>query len=135
MTRKEPLELNDLIWPDGTVKLADAGFPVVVDSNSRHVDEVRITLCQVPGNVVDYAFLVFGRGSGTGPQLVSIDYVDHISVIEPSYREMRLASGEEITYRASSGCGCGSRLAGYLPWGGTRQIGLERPEAPWTFSG
>lgn len=133
--RKEPLELDDMIWPDGTVKIVDAGFPVTVDSNVRHRDEVRIALCQVPGHVIDYAFLVFGNGSGTGPTLESIEYVDHIETIDPASRTITLSSNEVITYKASTRCGCGSRLAGFLPWGGTRQIGLERPELPWNFSG
>jgi hypothetical protein len=63
-----------------------------------------------------------------------IEYVNQIESIDPAARTLVLSSGEEVTYKASGGCGCGSRLAGYLPWGGTRQIGLERPEVPWTFS-
>lgn len=131
--RKENLELNDLIWPDSTVKILDAGFPIVVNSNVRHVDEVRIALCQMPGNQVDYVFVVFGKGSGTGPEVVSIEYINEIQSIEPATRTLVTVDDEVLTYKASHNCGCGSRLAGFLPWGGIRQIGLERPELPWTF--
>lgn len=130
--RLPELALDDLVWPDGIVRIADSGFPIqFMEPNQEALEEMKITLCSVPSDVLDYALAVFGKGVGRGPVLHSVRYVDQIELMRPQVRRMTLRGGIDIQYGPSRRCGCGSRLRGYKPWGDARMVSDRKPPIPW----
>lgn len=125
------LTLDDLIWEDGSVQLADTAFPVrVQEDNGQSWDEVRVALAVVP-NSGDYALCVWHSGSGLGPVLLSLRVIQSIEIMHPSQRAMTVEDGTRVFYTPSGGCACGSQLKSYLPWGRRRVIAAMKPAVPW----
>ena len=95
------------------------------------------SLLQVPpvDGEIDYMLAVWDKGSGTGPMLRMLEYIDHIEQMDPQQRVMTTRDGERLTYGPSALCGCGSRLGSYNAWPNARMIGLPRPEMPWEYAG
>lgn len=128
----DQLALDDLVWPDGVVRLADSGFPIQWLEGDLALEETRIALASLPDG--GYAIAMWTKGTGSGPELHSIRRVAEITTIHPSQRLMTLEGGTMIQYGPSRKCGCGSRLRSFRPWATRRVIAVAKPALPWVSS-
>lgn len=124
------LTLESAIWPDNSIHLADAGFPLNVRSNHFSFDPARIALVQLPtpDGSLEYAFGAWKTINE--PNL--FQYVNQIIEMDYRKRVIILDDGAEVTYGPSGDCGCGSRMQGFNPWPAARLLGTEKPAAPWS---
>ena len=134
--RLKPLELEDFLWPDGSIHLMDAAFPVDVYVANQRFEATRIVVAKLPDG--DMGVLVASRGSGVGPEHVVLAYVNEISLFTVPRRELKLFTAPggapelSMHYVPSGNCACGSTLQSYHPWGaGARMIGEPRPITPF----
>lgn len=132
---KAPPALEDMIWADESVQIIDSKFPCRVNTSLRGVtDNIRAYIVRMPdpGDHLDFALAMFDGGTGDGPTLYLVDYVTTIATLTPSVVRLELESLGFAGYEINGGCGCGSRLKSYNPWG-KRMVGAAKPELPWSY--
>lgn len=129
MLTETDIELTDLVWSDGTVKVADSGFPIQINVGGTVIEEVKVFLCKLEQG--GFVLAVWSKGSGSGPELILLDRVVSIADMGKR-RRMTLEQAGPIEYLPSRHCGCGTRLKGFRPWADVaRAVGVPRPSAPW----
>lgn len=118
------LTLQDLVWDDGTVRSIDSSFPVDVAGPDFIVPKAKVLLALLP----DGSYALAAWTDGTPPDLALLRRVTSLTSLKRSLRVVQTDEGE-VHWTPSRGCGCGSKLKAWRPWGTeARVVGSPRPK-------
>jgi hypothetical protein len=123
----------DSLVMDGSVYAAASKYPVVATLDSAGLSPTRFYMVQVPGTQEnpEWAACVWKSDPlGGDPILMICEKVKKIGRFETSVMVLVLEGGQMLTITPDGGCGCGTRLKSWQPWGpGVRVYAVPQPTA------
>ena len=113
------IDLSSLV-KDGVVQAGAMMFPVQAIRNSAGIAPTKFILVQVPdtGETPEWVACVWKSNQTTGmPELIISEKVTRIASFETSNITVVLENSGTLTIKPDGGCGCGTRLRSFQPWG------------------
>lgn len=114
------IDPSTLVMEGGIVVAAASLFPVTTTIGSAGVSPTRFILVQKPDTLEDPKWVACvwqANATGGEPIRLVCEEVTMISVFTPQNIVLVLANNQMLTVTPSGGCGCGSRLKSWQPWG------------------
>lgn len=111
-------QLDTLVKDDG-VRVGPTLFPVVVASNGQGVSPAKFYLFKSPDEEDPHWVAAAWRGSMNGgdPEVVFAERVKEFHTLSMRRVDLVTDTGERIIVTPVGGCGCGSRLKSFKPFG------------------
>ena len=121
-------DLDTLVKHD-TVKACVSLFPVSLNVDSSGMSPVRFVIAQSPSEDDPHWVAAAWRGSSTGgePNLVFASRIATIESMSTKSIALTTDNGRRVRVQGGAGCGCGSRLKTYRPFGNARLVQVPRP--------
>lgn len=125
--------ISELVSEDKAVFAGASLFPVHAAMGGAGLSGTRFVLAQVPGTAdsPEWVACVWASNpTGGTPTLHIAEKVDTIAVFTPQHISLLLEDGRILSVTPTGGCGCGSRLRSWQPWGpSVRLHQVPRPPA------
>lgn len=124
-------DLDSLIV-DSSVSVGAILFPVKISAAGAGVSPTRFFLFRSPGTEDQHWVAAAWKGSMTGgdPELVFAERVSLIYKFTAQGVDLLLANETRVVVSPVSGCGCGSRLKSFKPFGNT--VRMDQVPTPIT---
>lgn len=129
------LDISTLVAEDGAVRAAASMFPVTAMLDSSGIASTRFILAQVPGTAEAPQWVACvwrANPRGGDPLLMVSERVARISAFSTQNVALLLETGQLLTLRPDGGCGCGSRLKTWQPWGPSVRLHAVAQPVPTT---
>lgn len=118
-------DISALVTADGAVRAAASMFPVMSMLDSSGLSGTKFVLAQIPGteDAPQWVACVWrSNPRGGDPLLMISEKVTRVSAFTTQNIALLLETGQLLTIRPDGGCGCGSRLKTWQPWGASVRL-------------